>query len=54
MIYKYFFFLSKTFPNIEGVKDIYDSIFIIRVVSTLLPFAPVAAGWLCPVSAPPS
>ena len=44
MIYKYFFFLSKTFPNIEGVKDIYDSIFIIHVVSTLLPFAPVAAG----------
>ena len=55
MIYKYFFFLSKTFPNIEGVKDIYDSIFIIHVVSDLVTICTcgsVAAGRLCPVSAP--
>ena len=55
MIYKYFFFLSKTFPNIEGVKDIYDSIFIIHVVSNLVTICTcgsVAAGRLSPVSAP--
>ena len=48
MIYKYFFFLSKTFPNIEGVKDIYDSIFIIHVVSDLVTICTCGCGAIVP------